>query len=116
LLEHTETGSLVVRAAVCLLTVVPAGIVMGFMFPAGMRLCNRIDSRTTPWLCAVNGSAGVLASGSAVLVSIETSLNDALWVGAFLYAVLALVGPRLLNLGRGEDRLMTPAYASSEPT
>jgi len=116
LLEHTETGSLVVRAAVCLLTVVPAGIVMGFMFPAGMRLCNRIDSRTTPWLWAVNGSAGVLASGSAVLVSIETSLNDALWVGAFLYAVLALVGPRLLNLGRGEDRLMTPAYASSEPT
>jgi len=90
---YSETGSLVERAAICLLTVVPAGILMGFMFPARMRLCARMDSRTTPWLWAVNGSAGVLASGAAVLVSIETSLNYALWIGALFYAVLALVGP-----------------------
>ncbi len=78
LLDETETGSLIERASVCLVMVVPAGVLMGFMFPTGMRLCTRIDSRITPWLWAVNGAAGVLASGAVVLVSIATSLNHSL--------------------------------------
>src|SRR5262249_35093454 len=98
LLDITETGSLVERAAVCLVTVVPAGVLMGFMFPTGMRLCSRIDSRITPWLWAVNGAAGVLASGIVVLVSVNTSLNHSLWVGAVAYGLLALVGPQLSRL------------------
>jgi len=105
-LDHAETGSLVERSAVCLATVVPAGIIMGFMFPAGMRLCGRIDTRISPWLWAVNGSAGVLASGAAVLVSIETSLNYSLWVGAAMYALLAIVALQLLKLG---DATRSPA-------
>jgi len=101
LLDETETGSLLERAAVCLMMVVPAGVLMGFMFPTGMRLCTRIDSRITPWLWAVNGAAGVLASGAAVLVSINTSLNHSLWVGAVAYALLAGVGPQLFKLHKG---------------
>jgi hypothetical protein len=103
LLDQTETGSLLERASVCLVTVVPAGVLMGFMFPTGMRLCTRIDSRITPWLWAVNGSAGVLASGAAVLVSVQTSLNHSLWLGAVAYALLAGVGPRLLKLGPASE-------------
>ena len=76
----------------------PAGVLMGFMFPTGMRLSTRIDSRITPWLWAVNGAAGVLASGVGVLVSLATSLNHSLWVGAAAYALLAGVGPQLLKL------------------
>jgi hypothetical protein len=98
LLDETETGSLIERASVCVAMVVPAGVLMGFMFPTGMRLCTRIDSRITPWLWAVNGAAGVLASGAAVLVSINTSLNHSLWIGAVGYALLAGVGPQLLKL------------------
>ena len=105
-LDHAETGSLVERCAVCLFTVVPAGLLMGFMFPAGMRLCGRIDTRITPWLWAVNGAAGVFASGVAVLVSIETSLNHSLWVGATVYALLAVVALQLLKLG---DATRSPA-------
>jgi hypothetical protein len=103
LLDETETGSLIERASVCLVMVVPAGVLMGFMFPTGMRLCARIDSRITPWVWAVNGAAGVLASGAVVLVSINTSLNDSLWVGAVAYALLAVVGPRLLKLGQASE-------------
>jgi hypothetical protein len=90
------------RALVCLLTMAPAGVIMGFMFPTGMRLCSRVDSRITPWLWAVNGSAGVLATGGAVLVSLETSLNHALWVGAIGYALLSVAGTRLLKLAVGQ--------------
>jgi hypothetical protein len=98
LLGATETGSLFERALVCLVTVAPAGVLMGFMFPTGMRLCTRIDSRVTPWLWAINGAAGVLASGVAVMVSIATSLNHSLWIGAAAYTLLAGVGPQLLKL------------------
>jgi hypothetical protein len=99
-LDSTETASLPAKAAVCLLTIVPAGVLMGFMFPTGMRICDRINPRATPWLWAINGAAGVLASGVAVLVSIETSLDVATWVGAAGYALLALTGPELLGYQR----------------
>ena len=114
LLDETETGSLIERASVCLVTVVPAGAIMGFMFPVGMRLCARIDSRITPWLWAVNGAAGVLASGAVVLVSLQTSLNHTLWVAAGAYALLAGVGPQLLKLEpgfRGQHHPALPASA-----
>jgi hypothetical protein len=103
LLDEAETGSLIERASVCLLMVVPAGLLMGFMFPTGMRLCTRIDSRITPWVWAVNGAAGVLATGAVALVSINTSLNDSLRVGAVAYALLAVVGPQLFKLGQASE-------------
>jgi len=106
LLDETEMGSLIERTSVCLLTVVPAGVLMGFMFPTGMRLCTRIDSHITPWLWAVNGAGGVLASGLVVLVSIDTSLNHSLWVAAVAYGLLTVVGPRLFKLeGASEDKM-----------
>lgn len=98
-LAATETGSLLLRASVSVAVIMPAGIMMGFMFPTGMRLSGRIDTRITPWLWAVNGAAGVLASGAAVLVAIETSLNHSLWVGAVGYAALAIVSLTLLGIG-----------------
>ncbi len=112
LLDETETGSLIERASVCLAMTVPAGVLMGFMFPTGMRLCTRIDSRITPWVWAVNGAAGVLATGAVVLVSVNTSLNDSLWVGAVAYALLAVVGPQLLKLEQASEDKMNPSSAA----
>ena len=112
LLDETETGSLIERASVCLMMTVPAGVLMGFMFPTGMRLCTRIDSRIAPWVWAVNGAAGVLATGAVVLVSVNTSLNDSLWVGAVAYALLAVVGPRLFKFGPASVDTMNPPSAA----
>jgi hypothetical protein len=112
LLDQAETGSLIERASVCLVTVVPAGVLMGFMFPTGMRLCTRIDSRITPWLWAVNGAAGVLASGAVVLVSINTSLNHSLGIGAVAYALVAVVGPQLFKLEQASEDKMNSSSAA----
>jgi predicted membrane-bound spermidine synthase len=108
LADVAETGPLIERASVCLTMIVPAGVLMGFMFPTGMRLCTRIDPRITPWLWAVNGAGGVLASGAVVLVSINTSLNHSLWVGAVAYALLAVVGPRLFKEERATEDNPSP--------
>ena len=112
LLDEAETGSLIERASVCLVMVVPAGVLMGFMFPTGMRLCTRIDSRITPWVWAVNGAAGVLATGAVVLVSINTSLDDSLRVGAVAYALLAVVAPQLFKLEQASEGKMNPSSAA----
>src|ERR1700723_3085461 len=85
---------------------------MGFMFPTGMRLCTRIDFRITPWVWAVNGAAGVLATGAVALVSINTSLNDSLRVGAVAYALLTVVGLQLLKLEQASEGKMNPTNAA----
>lgn len=114
LLASAETGSLPERAAVCVGTMLPCGILMGLMFPTGMRLATRVAPAVTPWLWAINGAAGVLASGSAVLLTIETSLNHALWVAAAGYLLLAVAALQLLRLGmpRGSTATLAPAPLS----
>ena len=51
------------RALASVAVIFPAGLLMGFGFPTGMRLITRLDARLTPWLWGVNGASGVLAAG-----------------------------------------------------
>jgi hypothetical protein len=87
-----ETSDIVLRGLVCVLAIVPAGILMGYGFPTGMRLTNAADPRPTPWFWGVNGAAGVLGAGLAVGCSITTSIDTTLRVGAAAYLLLAIAG------------------------
>ena len=75
LVRASEGMGLSVRALVALAAIVPAGAMMSFGFPTGMRLVNAIDRRPTPWFWAVNGAGGVLAASVAVGTSIAFSIN-----------------------------------------
>jgi hypothetical protein len=97
LIDEFAAGSLLVRAAVSLTALLPSGVLMGFGFPTGMEIVNAIDSRPTPWFWAVNGAAGVLAAGVAVLVSIHATISTTLWCGAACYLLL---GPIAIYLAR----------------
>jgi hypothetical protein len=84
-----EGEGLLVRAAVALSVLAPAGLVMGQAFPAGMaRFGSSPDA--APWLWAVNGAAGVAASTMAVAVSIALGTTATALAGGLLYAALAL--------------------------
>jgi hypothetical protein len=96
-----ESYGLVARAAACVAMILPAGLLMGFGFPTGMRLVNAIDTRPTPWFWAINGAAGVLAASIAVGISITYSINASLWIGATCYLLL---GPISLMLHRSVAR------------
>ena len=91
--------ALPMRALVCLSAIAPSGVLIGFGFPTGMSIVNGIDPRPTPWFWAVNGAAGVLASGLAVTISIELSISATLWCGAVSYLLLGLVAVVLSRLG-----------------
>lgn len=90
LMHAFESASLVERVGVCLTGMVPCGVLMGLMFPTGMRLIGKIDLRPTPWLWAINGAAGVLGSGAAVLFSMQTSLDATLVAAAVFYALVSV--------------------------
>ena len=100
-----EGETLLVRALVSLVAIVPSGLLMGFGFPTGMALCSAIDTRPTPWFWAVNGAAGVLAAGVAVCTSIAFSINVSLWVGAACYALVIPFGIALAAFSNRMQRL-----------
>jgi SAM-dependent methyltransferase len=87
-LNELESGGLLVRALTAVGVIAPAGLLMGFGFPTGMRLTLAWDPRPTPWFWGINGAAGVLASGFAVACSITASIDVTLRLGALCYLLL----------------------------
>jgi hypothetical protein len=85
---HSTLGwGFAARAALSALTLVPAGFLMGFAFPSGMR---SFGDAHIPWFWAVNGAAGVLASIFALMFAIAFGFHSTVLVGAGFY-VLAWV-------------------------
>ncbi|MDP8225082.1 MAG: hypothetical protein P9L99_17105 [Candidatus Lernaella stagnicola] len=93
----TAAAKLAGRVGVSLLLLAPAGLAMGQAFPSGMRLARRDATDPTPWLWGVNGAAGVFASVLAVILSIAFGITTTMFVGAFCYASLALLAPKLVG-------------------
>ena len=94
LLVDLEGADLLIRAGVCVLVLAPAGLLMGFGFPTGMRLVSAISTTPTPWFWGINGAAGVLAASLAVATSVAVSIDATLRVGAACY--LLVVAPAVL--------------------
>ena len=106
-----QGAATLVRAAIAVVSVAPAGILMGFGFPTGMRLVEAIDPRPTPWFWGINGAAGVLASVLGVMSSIAFGIQVTLAAGAICYLAMipTVLCSRLLErapgwLPRGEPR------------
>jgi hypothetical protein len=96
-LARLEASGTLVRALATIVVIAPAGLLMGFGFPTGMRLVMAIDPRPTPWLWGVNGVAGVLGSGLAVACSIAFSIDVTIRIGAVCYIALALMALPLMK-------------------
>lgn len=83
-----DSASLLVRSALCVTVIAPAGILMGYGFPVGMKMISAIDRKPTPWFWGINGAAGVLASIMAVACSIALGINTTVTIGAVCYLLL----------------------------
>jgi hypothetical protein len=83
-----DSAGLLTRAILCVLTIAPAGLLLGFGFPTGIRLISAIDPRPTPWFWGINGAAGTLASTVAVASSIAFGIGTTLTIGATCYILL----------------------------
>src|SRR5215470_15659018 len=104
LLIALEPAGLATRAGFCVLVLAPAGFLMGFGFPTGMRLVSAIDPGPTPWFWGINGAAGVLAASLAVVASIAFSIDVTLAIGAACYLLVAAPAALLVFAGAQSHR------------
>jgi hypothetical protein len=88
LLLSLDNGSLLVRGLVSVAVILPAGLLMGYGFPTGMRFVSAVDRKPTPWFWGINGASGVLASAVAVACSIAYGIGTTLVLGAVCYFLL----------------------------
>ena len=93
-----DSSGLIARAAICIGSIAPAGVLMGFGFPTGMRLVSGVSGKPTPWFWGINGAVGVLASVAAVATSIALGISGTLVVAACCYFVLTLPAFALVSL------------------
>jgi SAM-dependent methyltransferase len=94
-LHAFEDQNLLSRATLAVLTAGIPALLMGMAMPAGMRLTERWDTTPTPWFWAVNGAAGVMASGLAIMISMNFGIPTTMMSGAACYLLLALPALRL---------------------
>lgn len=92
LLHEFGSAGLALRAAISVLAIAPAGLLMGFGFPTGMRFVASIDRAPTPWFWGINGAAGVLGSSLAVVLSIAFGIYVTMFASALCYALLIPAG------------------------
>lgn len=97
--ERMAAQPLTGRVAVALAALLPAGFLMGFGFPTGMALVERIDKEPTPWFWGINGATGVLASVIALMVGMAFGINVTMILAAACYLLLIPVGLRLQTRG-----------------
>ncbi|MEH2513526.1 hypothetical protein V1291_004880 [Nitrobacteraceae bacterium AZCC 1564] len=116
LLVDFDGANLLVRASFCVLVLAPAGFLMGFGFPTGMRLVSAISTRPTPWFWGINGAAGVMAASVAVVTSIAFSIDTTLRIGAVCYLLIAAPGVLLVRAGAPSSRTALWSLHPSEPT
>ncbi len=68
----------------------PAGLLMGFGFPTGLRLTEQFDTRATAWFWGINGAAGVLGSSIAIACNIALGIDQTLIIAGVCYALLSI--------------------------
>lgn len=88
MLLDLESSSLLVRALIAIVIIIPVGLLMGFGFPTGMRFISVVDKRPTAWFWGINGASGVLASTIAVACSIAYGIGTTITLGSVCYLLL----------------------------
>jgi hypothetical protein len=88
---------LVVRVAVSLAVLMPAGFLMGFAFPTGMRMVEAISREPAAWFWGINGATGVLASTLAVMIAIAMGINVTMMLAGMCYVLLIPAAISLLR-------------------
>ncbi len=100
-----QGASLALRACISVSLIAPAGLLMGFGFPTGIRMVMRQNPTLAPWLWSLNGAAGVLAGGLATLCSLSASTDATIRIGGLFYLLLLWPALKLSKLDRNASNL-----------
>jgi hypothetical protein len=73
------------KVVVTVVTIAPAGFLMGMPFPTGIRQLEARFPQAVRWAWALNAAASVLGSASAIFLAIYIGLRATILIGACLY-------------------------------
>lgn len=76
---------LLVKIILAVVTLMPAGILMGIPFPLGISVLGSTAPRLIPWAWAVNGCFSVLSPVLAVMLALSAGYQAVLLTGAAMY-------------------------------
>ncbi len=93
-LPASEGLGVAARILVVLLLTGPPAVLMGMMFPLGLRRLGRGQAGLIPWAWSVNGFTSVLATLCAPLIAMQWGFAAVAWVavGCYLSAALLSLG------------------------
>ncbi len=91
LAQVTADASLATRASWAGGCAAIVGLLLGMLFPSGLRFTNR--GQGAPAALAINGVTSVLGGGAAVMISVTRGIPASFMLAGFCYLVAALVGP-----------------------
>ena len=109
LFAAASSQDLSTRILLSLAVIMPVGFLMGFGFPTGMTLIQRIDNEPAPWFWGINGATGVLASVVAVMVSMALGINVTMSIAGLCYLAVIPAARALMA-----TPAVRPAVAVSE--
>lgn len=98
----TEGWALPARMTVVLCITGPLAMLMGMMFPLGLKRLGQGQTALIPWAWSVNGFTSVLATLLAPLLAMHWGFGAVIWAAVACYAAAAL-----LSLGLPAPWLLT---------
>jgi hypothetical protein len=90
-LALAEGMRLIARLTIVMAVIGPLALLMGMMFPLGMKRLGYGQSRMIPWAWSVNGFTSVLATLLAPLLAMHWGFSVVGWTAAACYGLAALL-------------------------
>jgi hypothetical protein len=95
LLNLTGGLELPFRIAVTYLLLAPPAVLMGMVFPLGLRRLGQAQPRWIPWAWSANGFSSVLATLCAPVLAMQWGFNLVVWSAIGCYCLAALFSLKL---------------------
>lgn len=106
LVHLLQPAPLLARGAVAAVLLAPVALVMGTMFPLGLRAIAREDSAQIAWAWGANGFASVVAVPLAALIAVEAGSRILLLVAAIAYLGAAVTRRSIARYPERADALI----------
>jgi hypothetical protein len=94
-LSSTEASGLVSRIALAFVLIAPLAILMGMMFPLGLKRLGRGQDQLIPWAWSANGFTSVIATTAAPILAMQWGFDLVVWTALGCYGLATLLSLRL---------------------
>ena len=82
---------LITKAVIVIVAIFPLGVLLGQLFPRGLKAAQAHDRRLVPWAWAVNGTMSTIFVGVGFVLSYPMGLSFLIYLGAAFYLLLLLL-------------------------